>query len=69
MQRTVQTIAAFWPAGVLVALVFSTMIEPMRTGIEHLGIGGYLLRWAVAVAPSPLLYWLSGRMGTPAVRH
>lgn len=69
MQRTLQTVAAFWPAVVLVALIFSTMIEPMRTGIEHQEIGPYLLRWAVAIAPSPILYWISLRMGAPAGKH
>jgi hypothetical protein len=69
MQRTLQTIGAFWAAGALVMLIFSTMLEPTRTYIEHLDIMPYLIRWLVIIAPAPILLWLSERMATPAAHH
>ena len=70
MQRTLQTIAAFWAAAALLALIFSTMLEPMREYIEQLTITGHLTRWAVVMAPAVILYWISERVGSPtAAKH
>ena len=69
MQRTLQTLAAFWAAAALVTLVFSTMLEPMREYIEHLTIQGHLLRWFAVISPAAILYFLSERMGSPAEHH
>ena len=67
MQRTLQTMAAFWAAAMLLTLIFSTMIEPMREYIEHLSIQGHLLRWFVVISPAAILYWLSER--GPSTEH
>lgn len=71
MQRTFQTLAAFWCAIMLVILIFSTMIEPVRAYIGHFeGVGGYLIRWFVAISPAPIFYFLSLRAGSQApARH
>jgi len=68
MQRTLQALAAFWAAAMLVTLVFSTMIEGTRTTIEHLEIVPYLLRWFVIISPAVLFFWLSER-AAPASEH
>ena len=69
MQRTLQTLAAFWAAAALLTLIFSTMIEPMRDYIAGLTITGHLLRWALVIAPAAVFYWLSERMAPPAQHH
>jgi len=64
MQRTLQTLCAFWAAFVLVMLIFSTMIEGTRTYIEHQGIVPYLIRWFVLILPAPIFYFLAERQKT-----
>jgi len=61
MQRTFQNLAAFWPAFVLVMLIFSTMVEGTRTYIEHQTSVSYLIRWFVLIAPTPVFYFLAER--------
>lgn len=66
MQRTFQTLAAFWCALALVTLVFSTMVEPMRVYVEQMhGVVPYLIRWFALILPCPIFYFLSLR-GSPA---
>lgn len=67
MQRTLQTIGAFWAAAALVMLIFSTMLEPTRTYIEHQEIIPYLVRWLLIITPAPIILWISER--TPAATH
>lgn len=61
MQRTFQTLCAFWAAFALVVLVFSTMVEGTRTYIEHQGIIPYLIRWFVIISPAVVFYFLAER--------
>jgi hypothetical protein len=61
MQRTFQTLCAFWAALALVLLIFSTMVEGTRTYIEHQTIVSYLVRWFVIIAPAPVFYFLAER--------
>jgi hypothetical protein len=70
MRRTFETLAAWWCAGTLVTLIFSTMIEPMREYIGHFeGVGGYLVRWFVAISPAPIFYFLSTRQPATPAKH
>jgi hypothetical protein len=61
MQRTFQTLCAFWAAFVLVMLIFSTMVEGTRTYIEQQEIIPYLVRWVVLILPAPVFYFLAER--------
>lgn len=61
MQRTFQTLCAFWAAFALVVLIFSTMIEGTRTYIEHQAIVPYLIRWGILILPAPIFYFLAER--------
>lgn len=61
MQRTFQTLCAFWAAFALVMLIFSTMVEGTRTYIEHQEIIPYLIRWFLIISPAPIFYFLAER--------
>ena len=66
MHRVWQALASFWAPLMLVTLIFSTMIEGTRTGIEHTEIAGYLLRWFLVISPAVVFFFLAERSAPPA---
>jgi len=66
MQSLLRLIGTFWGALVLVALILSTMIEPIRHHIENATIFRHLFEFFLVLVPGMFLVWLSERMGAKA---
>lgn len=69
MRGILRFLGCFWPAIALVALILSTMIEPVRHHIEEVSIIGHLAQWIIVLVPGVVLVWLSEKMGAGQAAH
>jgi hypothetical protein len=59
MQKVLTFLGTFWAAIALVALIFGTMLEPVRHHIEEVSITGHLIQWFIVLIPGVVLAFLA----------